>query len=417
MIAGRGLAPTGLLGRDPLGPGRRGAVAAEALAQLGDAHGRIGHERQGAELAGIEGLDVQHHDAGRGTADQRRRAGREIGEPGADREQDIGLGHERIRGARARDPDRAHRQRVFMRQARLAGLGLDHGDAVALGEGLEPVLGTRVEHAAARHDDGFRGTAQDRGRGREFVGIRGRAADPAQPLDEEALGVIVGLGLHVLAERQGHGPAIGRIGQHGQGPLQRRHELFGSGDAVEIARHGPEAVVGRDRAVAPILHLLEHGVGAPVGEDVAGNEQHRQPVHVGDAGRRHHVGGTGTDRGRAGHHAAAPAGLGEGHGRITHALLVMRPEGRQAVLRTLQGLAHPGDVAMAEDRPDAGEQRQRAAVDFRHLPAEVAHQRLRGGQAKRSHAVFPYFSFVPKVQCAGRSRLQLSTSVPNRSAI
>ena len=198
-------------------------------------------------------------------------------------------------------------------------------------------------------------------------------------------GIVVGFGLHVLAEGQRHGPAIGRIGQHGQRTLQRRHDLFGADDAVEIARHGPEAIVGRDRAVTPILQLLKHGIGTPAGEHVPGDEQHRQPVHMGDAGRGHHIGGAGSDRRRAGHHAAAPAGLGEGDGRIGHALFVMRPERRQAVLCTMQGLAHARDVAMTEDRPDAGEERHARSVDFDHLPAEIAHQRLRGGQAKRAH--------------------------------
>ena len=102
------------------------------------------------------------------------------------------------------------------------------------------------------------------------VGLR--AARHPDALGEEALGIIEGLGLHVLAERQRHRAAFGRVGQHLHGALQRRDDLLGPRDAVEIARHRPEAVIGADRAVAETLDLLQHRVGRAVGEDVAGQQ-------------------------------------------------------------------------------------------------------------------------------------------------
>ena len=78
---------------------------------------------------------------------------------------------------------------------------------------------------------------------------------------EEALGPVVGLGLHVLAEGERHRPAVGRVGHHPHRAGQRGQQLLGPRDAVEIAADGAEAVVGADRAVAEILDLLQHRVG------------------------------------------------------------------------------------------------------------------------------------------------------------
>ena len=63
----------------------------------------------------------------------------------------------------------------------------------------------------------------------------------------------------------------------------------------------------------------------------------------------------------------------------------MRAQGRQAVAGLVQGLAQAGDVAMAEDRENTGEQRDFLAVDLGVLRHEKAHQRLGHGQADRGH--------------------------------
>ena len=151
---------------------------------------------------------------------------------------------------------------------------------------------------------------------------------------EEALGIVVGLGLHVLAEGQRHRAAFGRVGQHGHRPLQRRHDLLGPGDAVEVARDRAEAVVGRDRAVAEILDLLQHRVGAAVGEDVARQQQHRQAVDMGE--RRAAVTmlvAPGPIEVVQAIMRAAPHRLGIGDGAMGHGLLVVGAEGRQASSR------------------------------------------------------------------------------------
>ena len=160
-------------------------------------------------------------------------------------------------------------------------------------------------------------------------------------------------------------------------------------DAVEIARDGPEAVVGRHRAVGKAFDLLQHRIGPAVGEDVAGEKQHRQAVHMGDGGGRHHVGGAGADGGGAGHHAPAARGLGEGDGRMSHALLVMGAEGGKGLAHPVQRLAHARHVAVAEDGPNAAEERQDFSVDLRLLRRQESGDGLRHGQADRAHACSP----------------------------
>ena len=149
----------------------------------------------------------------------------------------------------------------------------------------------------------------------ELVFVRTDAARRPDLFGEQALRPVVGFGLNVLAHRQRHRPAFGGIGEHVHGALQGRNQLLGAIDAVEVARHRPEAVVGRHGSVAEVLDLLQHRVGQSVGEDVAGQQQDRQPVDMGDGGGGHHVERAGADRRGAGHEAAAEARLGEGDRR------------------------------------------------------------------------------------------------------
>ena len=206
-------------------------------------------------------------------------------------------------------------------------------------------------------------------------------------LGEEGLGVVVSLGLDVLAEGERHGSAFGRVGQHGDRPGQRGNDLLGTRDAVEIARDGAEAIVGADRAVAKALDLLQDGIRNAIGEHVARQQQHGQPIDVRDGGGRHHVGRAGSDRTRAGHHPAASGRLGEGDRRKRHRLLVVRPIGRQDFTRGVQGLAHRRDVAVPENREYAREQRNLPAVDFGRLRREETNGRLRGCETECLHGL------------------------------
>ena len=223
----------------------------------------------------------------------------------------------------------------------------------------------------------------------DLVRVGREATEAVQAVFEEACGIVVGFGLHVLAEGERHRAAFGRVGQHGHRPAERRHDLLGPHDAVEIARDRAETVVGADRPVAEILDLLQNRIGPAAGEDVAGNEQHRQAIDMRHRGGGDHVGRARPDRGRAGHHAPAARGLGEGDRRMRHRLLVVGAIGRQRLARGVERFAEPGDIAVAEDGEHALEEPLLAAVDLHLLRAEEPDHRLRGRQSDCLHRVGP----------------------------
>ena len=202
---------------------------------------------------------------------------------------------------------------------------------------------------------------------------------------KKCCGIVERLGLHVLRQRQRHGTAGGRVREDGDGGGKALEELLGARDPVPVPRDGPEAVVGGDGRVAEILDLLEDRIRKAVGEDVAGEEQHRQAIDVGDRGGGDHVRGAGTDRRRAGHHAPPRVRLRVRDGRVSHGLLVVRPERRDLGLGRVERLAEPRHVAVAEDRPDASEERRLASIDLCPLGAEEPHQRLSHRQPNRGH--------------------------------
>ena len=92
------------------------------------------------------------------------------------------------------------------------------------------------------------------------------------------------------------------------------------------------------------------------------------------------VGGAGADRGRARHHPPAKVRLREGDRRVRHRLLVVRAVGRQRGAMRVQRFAEPGDVAVTEDRPHAGEERHSPPSRSTRMRREIADQRLRHRQ-------------------------------------
>ena len=275
-------------------------------------------------------------------------------------------------------------------QRALAGLGLDHRHLVCRGEIGERIGGIGVVHAAAGDDQRPLRPGQVADRVLQLGGIRAGAAQAVNPLAEEILGIVVGLGLHVLAQGDDRGTASGGIGQRGDRLGQRAQDLLRPGNPVPESGDRAEAVIGRDRRVAEILDLLEHRVGPPAGEHVAGQQQHRQPVDMGHRRCRDHVGGAGADRGGARHDLAAVVDLGEGDGGVDHRLLVVGAVGRQVIPGRVQGLAQTGDIAVTENGPDAGEQRHLGAVDVGLLGDEVPDQGLGHGQPHSAHRSLPH---------------------------
>ena len=131
-------------------------LVAERGARLA-ARRRVGDQRQGAMLGGVERLHVEADETAGRVLEQRPRAGGEIGEAGADREDHVGLRGEPVgRPGGDGTPDRAQRQRMVGRGRRFAGLVSAARMPCFLAEGHELLLGLRIEHAAAANDERLR---------------------------------------------------------------------------------------------------------------------------------------------------------------------------------------------------------------------------------------------------------------------
>ena len=177
-------------------------------------------------------------------------------------------------------------------------------------------------------------------------------------LVEQFVGEGVGLGLHVLGQAQGDRPRIRGRGEHAHGVQQRRDELLGAVDPVPIPRHGFQTIVDGDIQGVLGLHSLQVGGCRSAREDVAGQQQDRQPVD----GRARRAGdqirGAGADGGGAGESAEAIPHLRVADGHVNNRLLVASLEVWE-VRRLLQGLAETRDYSVAEN---PGAAREEAAL-------------------------------------------------------
>ena len=202
----------------------------------------------------------------------------------------------------------------------------------------------------------------DLGRPPQRPAIGAGPRDVPGPFPEQSLGEVPGLGLDVLGQAQRHRAGVSRAGEGAHRLEQGGGELVGSVDAIPVLRHRLEGVAGRVVPGEVRFQLLQHRPGAPAGEDVARQAQHGQPVDRRGRRPRDHVGGAGTDGGRAGEGPEPVLHLGVAGGDVDHALLVaalVEPE----VLAVLQeGLADAGHVAVTEDAESAAEEGRRLAV-------------------------------------------------------
>ena len=409
------LVPAGAQPGSAVAPGFGRAVASEQLAQRLQPAQRVSHQRGGAMLAGVKRLDVELDQGGR-PRQQRARPGGKITQPGAHCQDHVGLARKLIGGGAASDANGAHEVGTGPRQGALASLGFGHWDAMHGGELGQRRLRPSIDHAAPGHDQRAVGLPQQRGGALELRRVQARTARQVLARGEEGGGIIVGFGLHVLAQRQRDGAALRRVGQHLDCARQGGEELFRAGDAVPIARNRAEAVVHAGRAVAPILQLLQHRVGPAGGEHVTREQQDGQAVDMRHASGGEHVHRTRADGSGAGHHLPPGAGLGEGNRGMGHCLLVMGAEGGQRVARGIQRLAQRRHIAVAEDGPATGKQRCRLAVQVGALRCQVAHQRL--GRRKpqrrpRRHAACPTASARPEARLASAASASCSAALPS----
>ncbi len=94
--------------------------------------GGVAEDGGRAPLLRVERVDVDRDDLR--LREQRVRAGREVRQARADREHEIGVARERVRGRAAGDADRARLQRMVPRQRALARLRFGDRHAMRLGE-------------------------------------------------------------------------------------------------------------------------------------------------------------------------------------------------------------------------------------------------------------------------------------------
>ena len=80
-------------------------------------------------LRGVMGRHVELDELRAAAAEQGAAAAGEILQPGADRQNEIGLARQRVGRRAAGDADRADRMRMIPGERSLAGLRLGHGDA------------------------------------------------------------------------------------------------------------------------------------------------------------------------------------------------------------------------------------------------------------------------------------------------
>ncbi len=204
---------------------------------------------------------------------------------------------------------------------------------------------------------------------------------------EEVDGVVVGLRLDVLRQREERRPACRRV-EHDRKRLgQRLDDLLRPGDAIPVPRDRSERVGHGHGGIVEDLDLLEDGIDDAMLEGVAGEQEERDSVGVGNGGGGDHVGAAGADGGRCDHDPAAPHRLGIGHGGESHRLLVVSPPRRERVLDRLEGLGEAGHVAVPEDAEDAGKHRHFLTVDDGELGGEPPDDGLARRESNGVHRI------------------------------
>ncbi|MNF52525.1 hypothetical protein D3C84_338710 [compost metagenome] len=203
---------------------------------------------------------------------------------------------------------------------------------------------------------------------------------------QEIIGIVVGLGLHVLRQGQGHGAGFRRVGEHSHGVDRRRHQLLGTVDAVPVFTDSLECIVGADAQVVELLDLLQHRVRLAAGVDIAGQQQQGNTVGRRRGGSGQHVRRARPHRRSAGVDLASQVLLGEPDGGMGHALLIAALMNDQVAAVLLQGLPQAQHVAVAENGKDPGDEFTLDPIDLDVLVIEEFHQGLGHGQSCCGHA-------------------------------
>jgi hypothetical protein len=243
----------------------------------------------------VELANVHGHEPHIRIPERRFRHRREVREPRANADDDVGLCGDAVCGATAAHTGGPDRQGMVPGDTTLARLGLGHRNSRCVHESAEGFARFAVEHAAASDDHGPLAGADDRPGTSERILVSTRAHDVPDAIFEELDRVVECLRLRVLRQGQRYGTGLGWRGQHAHGLRQRRDELLGAVDPVPVSRYRAEAVVHRDVLSLAGLELLQHRRGHAVREDVPWKKQDRNPVNGCAGGPGHHIGGARSD--------------------------------------------------------------------------------------------------------------------------
>ena len=198
-----------------------GGPAAQARGKSVERRRGVAEHGGRAPFERIEGIDVDGHETG--LRKQRVRAGREVGEPRADGDDEVGVARELIGGRAAGHADGSGLQRVVPWQRALARLRLRHRHAMRLGKPAQRVgAAVAVEDAAAGNEHRLLRRAQQARHRVELDRLGLRRADANERRCKELRRKVVRLRLHVLRQGQRDRTALRRIGQHGDRARQTR---------------------------------------------------------------------------------------------------------------------------------------------------------------------------------------------------
>ncbi len=271
--------------------------------QVGDHLAGVADDRHVGRpvLRDLGRVDVGVHDGGLGR-EARQLAGDPVVEPGAERDDQVGLLQRGDRGDGAVHAGHAEVLRVAVGEGAARHQGGHDRDAGELGQGAQLGPGAGLDDAAADVQHRPAGRDHQPGRLADLLAVRlgdrpvARQVDRGRPLE----------GGQRLQR------VLGDVHQHRAGPAGRG-DVERLGDrARDVRRVGDQEVVLGDRhRDAADVRLLE-GVGADRrAGHLPGDGHHRDAVHVRVGDRRDQVGGAGP----AGRHADARPGRWPGRSR------------------------------------------------------------------------------------------------------
>ena len=322
-----------------------------------------------------------------------------------------------LAAVRAGRADGADGTRVVVGQRALAGLRLGDRDAGGLGA-ARPARRSRRRRSTPPPAtiSGRCAAAEQVGGLRQRLGLgRGPAHAPDAAL-EELVRPVVGLGLHVLRERERDRAGLGRVGQHAhRRRAARRDELLGPLDAVEEARDRRSSRSPTRRRRAGCSSCCSTGLATRVAKRSPGSSRTGRRLTVASAapvtmfvapGPIEVVQASVERRSLCRAYAAAVCTM-----RLLVARQVVGQPGPGA-LGLEQRLADAGDVAVPEDPEAAGDEALLRAVALGVLVGQEAHERL----ASRSASCGPprARSSAAAGRPTGRPRCRGSRRAPGR---